>query len=215
MSDNVSVIIRCKNEEQWIGHSIQSVLDFIDNPEIIIADNDSTDDSMDIVRGFESWHNIKRIKIKDYSPGKAINKCVEISSMEYMLIFSAHCCFINVDFNEVKNYIDEGYAAVFGKQIPIYRGRRISERNIWSHFIEQNSINMWSNLENRYFLHNALCFYKKDILKKFPFDEKLYGKEDRYWAAKIRENDFNFLYTPKIRCNHHWTASGATWKGIG
>ena len=25
--DNISVIIRCRNEEQWIGHYIQSVID--------------------------------------------------------------------------------------------------------------------------------------------------------------------------------------------
>ena len=33
---NVSVIIRTKNEEQWIGHVIQSVIDLIYKPEIII-----------------------------------------------------------------------------------------------------------------------------------------------------------------------------------
>ena len=42
--DNISVIIRCRNEEQWIGHSIQSVIDNFDNPEIVIIDNNSTDD---------------------------------------------------------------------------------------------------------------------------------------------------------------------------
>ena len=36
--DNVSVIIRNKNEERWIGHAIQSVVDFIDSPEIIIVE---------------------------------------------------------------------------------------------------------------------------------------------------------------------------------
>ena len=51
--DNISVVIRCKNEEQWIGHSIQSVLDSFDEPEIIIVDNNSTDDSMSIVKMFK------------------------------------------------------------------------------------------------------------------------------------------------------------------
>ena len=34
-----SIIIRTKNEEQWIGHAIQSVLDHIKEPEIVIIDN--------------------------------------------------------------------------------------------------------------------------------------------------------------------------------
>ena len=51
--DNISVIIRCRNEEQWIGHSIQSVIDHFDNPEIIVVDNNSTDESMNIVHMFK------------------------------------------------------------------------------------------------------------------------------------------------------------------
>ena len=42
---DVSVIIRSRNEERWIGHCIQSVLDNIYKPEIIIVDNNSTDNT--------------------------------------------------------------------------------------------------------------------------------------------------------------------------
>ena len=51
--DNISVIIRCRNEEQWIGHSIQSVIDHFDKPEIIVVNNNSTDESMNIVHMFK------------------------------------------------------------------------------------------------------------------------------------------------------------------
>ena len=50
--DNISVLIRCRNEEQWIGHAIQSVIDTFDNPEIIVVNNNSTDESMSIVKMF-------------------------------------------------------------------------------------------------------------------------------------------------------------------
>ena len=35
-----SVIIRSRNEENWIGHCIQSLIENLDQPEIIIIDND-------------------------------------------------------------------------------------------------------------------------------------------------------------------------------
>ena len=35
LNNKISIIIRTKNEERWIGHSIQSVIDFFSNPEII------------------------------------------------------------------------------------------------------------------------------------------------------------------------------------
>ena len=33
---DISVIIRCRNEEEHIGLSIQSVIDYFENPEILI-----------------------------------------------------------------------------------------------------------------------------------------------------------------------------------
>ena len=48
-----------------------------------------------------------------------------------------------------------------------------------------------------------------------PFDEKLHGKEDRYWAIDIVKKGYNYFYTPKVEANHFWTPGGATWKGIG
>ena len=50
--ENLSVIIRNRNEERWIGHCIQSVIDLVMKPEIIIVDNNSNDDSIGIVRNF-------------------------------------------------------------------------------------------------------------------------------------------------------------------
>ena len=41
--DNISVIIRNRNEERYIGYAIQSVLDNFKDPEIVVVDNNSTD----------------------------------------------------------------------------------------------------------------------------------------------------------------------------
>ncbi len=60
----ISVIIRCKNEERWIGHSIQSIIDFFDDDsEIIIVDNNSNDKSKHIISLFSN-NKINNIKIK-------------------------------------------------------------------------------------------------------------------------------------------------------
>ena len=74
---------------------------------------------------------------------------------------------------------------------------------------------MYSKLENRYFLHNALAIYNKNILKKYPFNENLVGKEDRYWANKIIKKNKKILYDPSLEAFHHYTKNGNTWKGIG
>ena len=57
--DNLSVLIRCRNEERWIGHSIQSVIDTFENPEIVVVDNGSTDNSKDVVQMFKEHLGLK------------------------------------------------------------------------------------------------------------------------------------------------------------
>ena len=47
-----SVVIRARNEERWIGYAIQSALDHLAKPEIVIVDNNSTDKTIEIVKFF-------------------------------------------------------------------------------------------------------------------------------------------------------------------
>jgi glycosyltransferase involved in cell wall biosynthesis len=213
-SSSISVIIRNHNEHEYIGFSIQSVLDFIPNAEILVIDDNSTDDSLDVVKLFNNRANIKVVSIEDYTPGKALNFGVQKSKHQTILILSAHSQITSLDLQYVNQKL-QTYVAVFGKQTPIYRGKKISKRYIWSHFLDVEQENMYSTLESRPFLHNAFCFYRKDILLEYPFDETLPGKEDRYWADSILNINKSYLYTPTIEVNHYYTTNGATWKGIG
>ena len=220
---NFTVVIRVKNEERWIGYAIQSVLDHLIKPEIVIVDNNSNDKTIDIVKFFaenpnlnneaNNYSKIKIVNIANYSPGRALNLGVKSASKKYIMILSAHC--ILKKFNEVNIIKDlEKNSCVFGNQIPVWNGKKISKRYLWSHFSNKKTKNMYSELEKRYFLHNALAVYKKDTLKRFPFDENLTSKEDRYWANKIIKKKMNFIYDPELIAEHQYTIHGNTWKGI-
>jgi glycosyltransferase involved in cell wall biosynthesis len=212
---SVSVIIRNHNEREYIGFAIQSVLDYIPNSEILIIDDHSTDDSLEVVKLFNNRCDIKIHNIDDYTPGKAINLGVELAKYDTILILSAHSQIVKMDLEYVQNKL-KYYSAVFGNQTPIYRGKKISKRYIWSHFGTDEEVdNMYSKIEDRPFLHNAFCFYNKSDLVETPFDESLPGKEDRYWVIDILEKGKTYLYTPSIEVNHYYTGNGATWKGLG
>ena len=100
---------------------------------------------------------------------------------------SAHCVLKKININSLKKKIKK-YCDIFGNQNPIWNGKKITKRYIWSHFIEKEKENMFSNLENRYFFHNAISFFSKKTLKKKPFDEFIQGKEDRYWInQRVKE----------------------------
>ena len=210
----VSVIIRNRNESQYIGFALQSVCDYIPNAEVIVIDNNSTDNSLDIVKLFNTRLNITVVSIDNYTPGKSINKAVTMCTNDIILILSAHSQITKMDIGYVFDKLSK-HSAVFGNQTPIYLGKKISKRYIWSHFIDKDVVNMWSDIENRPFLHNAFCFYNKKDLVETSFDETLPSKEDRYWAVNILNNKKSYLYTPNIEVNHYYTINGATWKGIG
>ena len=214
----VSVVMRCRNEERYIGYALQSIHDFFGyDVEIIIIDNESTDNSIRVVNTFE-YLDIKNISMgkNEYSPGKALNMGINKCKNDYILVLSSHCQITKLDFEEVKKQLDSGKVAVWGKQIPIWDGKRITRRYMWSNFKDKSSVNYFCKHENRYFLHNAFSFYKKETLIKYPFDGYWPSKEDRYWANDIIDNKkLDIVYNSNIECNHFYTESGATWKGVG
>ena len=212
---SISVIIRCRNEEEHIGLTIQSVIDHFENPEIIIIDNQSTDESMKVVSLFDR-HDIRKYSLNgNYTPGKALNFGVKKANNDTILILSAHSQITDINKDWIEKDLNN-HVAVFGNQTPIYKGKKISKRYIWSHFTKIRHQNLYSKIEDRYFLHNAFCFYKRDFLLENPFNEDLSGKEDRYWAIDIVKKGHTYLYDGVYqKCNHYWTSNGATWKGIG
>lgn len=220
---DISVIIRNKNEERWIGHCIQSCLENFISPEVIIVNHKSVDSSLEIAKSFrhdpslkpsiKNYCDLKIVNIDDYSPGKAINIGVANASQKYICVLSAHCVIQHID----EKFLSESlkiYPCVFGKQIPIYRGKKINPRYIWSHFKDIDVVDMYSKQEERLFLHNAFSFYQKDILCELPFNQDLTSKEDRLWALSLSNLNKSFLYSPNLVAHHHYTNAGNTWKGI-
>ena len=210
----ISIIVRNRNEGEYIGFTLQSICDYIPDAEVIVMDNNSTDDSMDVVTLFNTRLNITTSNIENYTPGKSLNTAVGMCSNDIILILSAHSQITKMDLGHVQSLL-KFHSAVFGNQTPIFYGKKISKRYIWSHFVDNEVVNIYSTIEDRPFLHNAFCFYNKSDLIETPFDEELSTKEDRYWAIDILKEGKSYLYTPKIEVNHYYTGNGATWKGLG
>lgn len=214
MLDNkLTVVIRNRNEAEYIDLALKSVYIHFPKSEVIIVDNNSTDNSLDVVDSYFDKLNLIKLNINDYTPGKSLNLAISHAQREYTLILSAHCELIKID-NKIIIEELENHMALFGKQIPYRNIDKIIPTNIWTHFSSKKEINMFSDIEKRNFLHNAFCFYKTNSLIEIPFDEELKGKEDRYWAKKIVDLNKTYVYNPIIKCNHYFTDRGATWKDV-
>ena len=104
----ISIIIRTKNEERWIGLCIERIKkQTYKNFEIILVDSFSEDKTVEKAKrnGVE-----KIVKIKEYKPGKAINMGIEASKGQYIVILSAHCLPINSNWlTDLFEEINSGY----------------------------------------------------------------------------------------------------------
>ena len=215
----VSVVIRSRNEERYIGYCLQSITDFVGKPEIILVDNESTDNTIRIVNRFE-YHDITKLHISkdDYTPGRALNLGIKQCTEDYVMILSAHCEVVKFNFDSLKEQLDRpnpSHSAIWGKQIPIWDGKKVTPRYLWSNFGDERKVNYWSDSENRYFFHNAFSVFNTEHLKTYLFDERLSGKEDRYWANDQIEKGYDIVYNPNLVVKHYYTINSATWKGVG
>ena len=126
----VSFIVRTKNEERWIGHCIQSIINNFGREEsdIIIIDNESSDETLQIVKMFKDC-NLKVLTIPkmEYTPGKALNMGLSAASISsrYACITSAHCQIKNIDKVSLDKHMSDNLCfGTIGRQIPVYKGRK-------------------------------------------------------------------------------------------
>ena len=99
----ISVIVRNRNENEYIGFALQSICDHIPNAEVIVIDNNSSDDSLDVVTLFNTRLNISVVNIDNYTPGRSLNKAVGLCTNDTILVLSAHSQITKMDLNYVQN----------------------------------------------------------------------------------------------------------------
>jgi len=151
----ISVIIRTKNEEQWIGHCLKKIFSQKKvNIEVILVDNLSNDKTLDIAKKFP----IKIIKIKNFKPGKAINLGVKKSKGEIIVSLSAHCIPCD-DYwlkNLTRNLNNKKVAGIYGRQIPLPYTSDLDKRDLLNTFGLDKKIQRKDS-----FFHNANSAFLK------------------------------------------------------
>ncbi len=197
----VSIIVRTKNESYWIGKCLESIQkqDY-KNIEIILVDNYSKDDTIQIVK--KNFPKVKRIIYKDkkFLPGKAINLGIKKSKGKFIAIVSGHCIPKNNLWisNLLKNFTNKKIAAVYGKQEPLLTSDFNIVRELTYLFGDDKKIQTKDP-----FFHNANSMVRRDVWSKFNFDNKTLHIEDRIWAKKILNKGYKIIYDPASSVFHH------------
>lgn len=197
--NKISVIVRTKNEERWIGHCLKSIFEQkYESFEVILVDNCSTDNTLLIASRFPI-SNI--LKIEEFFPGKAINLGIEKSTGDLIACISAHCIPKNKYWltNLSRNIINAPkVAGVYGRQLPTSFTSDIDRRDLLLVFGRDKRVQI-----KDYFFHNANSMFRRDVWEKYKFNEKVTNIEDRVWGKEVTEDGFSIIYEPEASVYHH------------
>ncbi|SEM29763.1 Glycosyl transferase family 2 [Syntrophus gentianae] len=195
---NVSIVIRCCNEEEHIGRLLSGILQqTVRNVEIIVVDSGSTDATLSIAERYP----VKIIKIQpeEFSFGRALNIGCEAASGPFIVIASAHVYPVYKDWlaKLLAPFADQQVALVYGKQ----RGNEMTK------YFEHQVFARWfpekSNLNQEHpFCNNANSAIRKDLWEKIPYDEELTGIEDIDWAKRAMTQGCRIAYIADAEIIH-------------
>ncbi|WP_433779211.1 glycosyltransferase family 2 protein [Flavobacterium anhuiense] len=175
----ISVVIRNKNE----AVSLEKVLIALtkvygaDIDEIVLVDNNSTDQSMTVAQKF----NCNIVTIENFTYGKALNLGIETAKNQYVLLLSSHAMPIGSSFftsaiNDFKN--DEKLAGL----------RFINSFQNYERALK-NDFKIYDGLS--FGLMNACAMINKKVWQECKFDESLVASEDKEWSKKVLQLGYN------------------------
>lgn len=199
MKPEISIIIRTKNEERWIGHCLKMVFQqSYKNFEVILVDNESSDHTVAVARHFPLK---KIIHISEYRPGYALNEGIRVSHGDFIVCLSGHCIPKETKWleNLRRNFVNGNrIAGVYGRQLPIRFTSPVDKRDLLMVFGQDRRIQI-----KDYFFHNANSMLSKEIWERFPFDEQVTNIEDRVWGKAVIEAGYRIAYDPEAAVYHH------------
>lgn len=177
----ISIVIRNRNE----GKALENTLSILTNVyskefnEIIIVDNNSTDNSLNIALKYKC----RVITINNFSYGRATNLGIEAAETKYVLMLSSHSIPIGKSF--FKNTFD-----ALNERENIAGIRYINSIENYNRAIK-NDFKIQEPL--KFGLMTGCAVINKDVWNRFKFDEDLPFSEDKEWSKRVFDNGYAIL----------------------
>jgi len=195
----ISVVIRTRNEEEWISRCLAAVSrqDYHDF-EIVVVDNESSDRTLELVSEFDC--KVVHIDQNSFSYGRAINEGIRASSGDLVAILSGHCVPLNQAWlSMLRAAFDHPLVAgVYGRQEPLPDTDPFDKRDLWTTFGIERRVQL-----RDFFFHNANSMIRRSVWETIPFDEVIAGVEDRDWAKRVVQRGYRVVYEPAASVYHY------------
>lgn len=191
----VSVIIPVYNVEEYLRETLDSVVNqTLDNFELIIVNDGSTDGSQAIIDEYEKKYDIiKKIYQKNRGPGAARNSGIDMAVGEYII-------FVDSDDIIPKDSLRQRYiqAKESDSDLSICATCMYDGENKWpikSHFLEGYK-SIRKNHELLWIMGPCNKIYKRDLIKNNRFPEDINYGEDQVFVLRAYL-EANKIFTSK------------------
>ena len=174
MNKVLTIVVPVYNTEKYIKRCLDSIVcpSIIDDLEIIIVSDGSTDSSVCIAKEFQNQYpkSIKIIEKENGGHGSTINVGLKMASGKYFRVLDSDDWFNTIDFIDFVNYLkydDVDLVVTNYSQEHIYNGESIQYKysGLWDNEVYDFDAIDLKLLKNEYFVM-ATSTYKTDLLKK-------------------------------------------------
>lgn len=187
---SISIIIRNRNEAEFLKFVLESIKQqrMVDT-EIILVDNESDDDSLDIAEKYNC--HVISLPRNSFTYGKALNLGIEAATGEICVLLSAHSMLVGpfALYSCIEAFEDSNVAAArflhVGKRFDV---KRWIEPDILNGVSDINTIVSKGPLANG-------CAIRRKVWEEVPFNETVAAAEEKIWAMEVLKKGYK-IYSP-------------------
>lgn len=216
-SDNkskVSVVIPCRNEENYIGECLDYICRQtygIENIEVMVCDGMSEDKTRMVVSEYsKKYPNIKLVDNEKRVAPVAMNLGIKNSTGDIVVIFGAHAYMDEYYVENCVKKLHETDAMCVGGRIESISENESAEvisKAMSSPFGVGNALFRYSE-EEAYVDTVAFGAYKREVFDEIGlFDEELVRNQDDEINYRVTKAGMKILLTPLIKCCYYTRGS--------
>lgn len=184
----ITIITVCKNAENTIDRTIQSVIkQSYTNIEYIIVDGKSIDKTLEIVRAYQERYPIKLLSEPDKGIYDAMNKGIRMSTGDFLLFENAGDCLVSqYTIRNIVRHIKNKNMIYYGNAILSKNGKKRT-------YICEGMGDIWSVLAN--YMPNHQCMLAPRVaFCNNNFDLKYSIGADYNWVIKTHKKKLTYQY---------------------
>jgi len=198
MKASLSVVIPCYNEKETIEAIVDQVLQTpIENIEIIVVDNCSTDGTREIIKD-KIEHRISKVIYNEKNIGKggSVKKGFESATKDIVVVQDA-----DLEYDPIKDFPRLVKPIVDGKADVVYGSRFINKDGVkgrWINYLGNKVFTLFSRLVTGLNLTDVETCYKtfrREIIQNINLKENGFGFEPEV-TAKMAATKCRFMEIP-------------------